>query len=61
VTRRGQEHYREHVGNINDAYRNHWATEKTWYEKFFPGQLLTTDEGPDVTTQARQILERVLV
>jgi exodeoxyribonuclease V alpha subunit len=57
ITWRGEEYYWEHVGRLDlPHYKNHWETKEAWYEKHFPGRLITTYEGPDQTTQIEKIL-----
>lgn len=57
VTWNGEQYFWEHWGRLDqDKYRNHTETKKKWYEKHFPGRLVETVEGTDVTTQAAQII-----
>ena len=57
---KGEEYYWEHVGRLDiPEYQNHWETKKSWYNKHFPGRLITTFEGTDQTTQIREILANV--
>lgn len=54
---RGETYYWEHVGRLDRAdYRAHWKTKKAWYEKHFPGRLLTTYEGNDLSTATIEII-----
>lgn len=54
---RGEEYYWEHVGRTNDPkYMAHWAKKESWYNKHFPGKLLITYEGNDLTTAAAAII-----
>lgn len=54
---RGEEYYWEHVGRLDlPEYENHWNTKQAWYEKHFPGKLITTFEGPNQTEDIRKIL-----
>ncbi len=54
---RGEEYYWEHVGRINDeSYMAHWAKKEAWYKKNFPGKLLVTLEGDDLTIEAAKII-----
>ena len=56
---RGEEYYWEHVGRTNDPeYMAHWAKKKAWYNKHFPGKLLTTFEGNELTTDAVTLIEQ---
>ena len=39
---RGETYYWEHVGRLDlPDYRAHWEIKEKWYEKHFPGKLLT--------------------
>jgi hypothetical protein len=57
VTWNGEKYFWEHWGRLDqDKYRNHTETKKKWYEKHFPGRLVETFEGTDVTTQAKKVI-----
>lgn len=59
VTFRGEEYYWEHIGRTNDQkYIKHWEKKAEWYKKHFPGKLLTTYEGNDLTTAAVSIIDQ---
>ena len=46
VTVNGEDYYIEHLGRLDDkAYRAHWDKKEKWYNKHFPGRLLTTIEN----------------
>jgi hypothetical protein len=48
----------EHVGMLDDTkYRRRWETKKAWYEKHFPGQLLTTQESPNLSRDASELID----
>lgn len=56
---RGQLYFWEHLGRLDlERYRNHWETKRAWYERHFPGQVVTTIEGGDLTAQAIALIER---
>lgn len=58
VTFRGETYYWEHVGMLDNlGYRAHWEKKVKWYEKHFPGKLLVTYEGPDLSVKAKEIIE----
>jgi exodeoxyribonuclease V alpha subunit len=53
----GEDWYWEHVGRLDDEdYRNRWETKRTWYETHFPGRLVTTEESPEISTAAAEII-----
>lgn len=59
VTFKGEEYYWEHVGRTNDKdYMAHWAKKEAWYNKNFPGKLLKTYEGNELTTDAVTLIEK---
>ena len=61
VVFRGEEYYWEHVGRIDDpTYMAHWKKKEAWYDKHFPGKLLTTFEGNELTTDAVNLIEKNL-
>lgn len=54
---RGKEYYWEHVGMLhNDNYRKHWEEKRAWYERFFKGQLIVTEESSDLSKKADEII-----
>lgn len=59
ITWRGQELYWEHLGLMEQAkYKNHWETKQNWYNQFFPNNLVTTQEGRDLSKQANTVIEQ---
>jgi len=59
VTFKGETYYWEHVGMLdNPGYKAHWEKKQKWYEENFPGKLLVTYEGTDLTTRAKEIIEQ---
>lgn len=60
ITLRGEQWYWEHLGLMkNENYHNHWETKKLWYDKFFPGRLITTNESPALSKDAEKIIENL--
>lgn len=58
VTFRGEKYYWEHVGRPNDPkYMAHWAKKEAWYNKHFPGKLLTTYEGNNLSVDAKKVID----
>lgn len=58
---RGEEIYWEHLGLLeNQDYNNHWKNKKAWYDKHFPGQLLTSEESGNLTKDAQEIINTIL-
>jgi len=53
VTARGEQWYWEHLGRLDqEEYRNHWETKKAWYDRFFPGRLVVTEESGKLSQEA---------
>ena len=58
VTFRGETYYWEHVGRLDlPDYKAHWEIKEKWYERHFPGKLLTTFEGNDLSIAAMKIIQ----
>ncbi|MFN3753978.1 AAA family ATPase [Flavobacterium sp.] len=58
---RGEEYYWEHLGLLeNEDYNNHWKNKKAWYNKHFPEQLITTEDGGNLTKDAIAIINKIL-
>lgn len=56
----GKTYYWEHVGMLDKPkYKQRWEQKQAWYEKHFPGQLLTTYESGDLTIKAQQIIDKI--
>lgn len=56
---KGEEYYWEHVGRLNDKnYMAHWAKKEAWYNKHFPGKLLTTFESNNLSKDAEKLISR---
>lgn len=59
ITWNGEEWYWEHLGLLeSEKYRNHWETKKLWYEKYFPGHLVTTAESGTLSKDAQNIIDK---
>lgn len=55
---RGETFYWEHVGRLDlPGYKEHWEKKEKWYEKNFPGKLLTTYECNDLSKVAIEIIK----
>jgi hypothetical protein len=59
ITWRGERFFWEHLGMlVRDEYRRKWQTKREWYEKHFPGRLVTTEEGATLSKDALLIIEK---
>ncbi|SIQ53174.1 ATP-dependent exoDNAse (exonuclease V), alpha subunit, helicase superfamily I [Pontibacter lucknowensis] len=55
---RGEEYYLEHVGRLDlPKYKAHWEEKERWYNKHFPGKLLTTYEGGTLSNDINKIIK----
>lgn len=53
----GRAYYWEHLGMLDDEnYARDWEQKKAWYERNYPGQLITTRETSTLSQEARQII-----
>lgn len=58
ITWRGEEWYWEHLGLLEqDKYHKHWETKKQWYDRFFPGRLIVTQESGNLSHDANKVIE----
>lgn len=56
----GEMYYWEHVGMLSkSSYKAHWDEKRAWYEKHFSGRLLITEEGPELSRAASQLIEQL--
>ena len=57
---KGKTYYWEHLGMLEkENYKKHWEKKEIWYNKFFPSQLITTVEGNDLTTQTKNLIQKI--
>jgi exodeoxyribonuclease V alpha subunit len=57
---RGKTYYWEHLGMLHDAvYKAKWEIKAAWYQKYFPSQLITTQEGTDLSHQTLSIIQKL--
>lgn len=55
----GEDYYWEHWGRLDlTKYRNHAETKRAWYERFFPGRLVSTQESGELSRLAVEVIER---
>ncbi len=54
----GRTFFWEHLGRMDlPDYAQAWAEKQKWYERWFPGQLLTTREGKGLSKEAAAVIE----
>ena len=61
ITLKGEDHYLEHVGRLDlPDYKAHWQKKEEWYQKHFPGKLLTTIESGKLSKDIESIINNLL-
>lgn len=56
---KGEEYYWEHVGRLDlERYKKHWEQKEKWYESNFPGKLIVTYEGNNLSNDAMDIIKK---
>ena len=61
VTWRGETFYWEHLGLLDlKDYADQWEVKRAWYERWFPGQLLTTEEGAQLSKDAEGLIQGIV-
>ena len=59
VTAGGRQWYWEHLGMLDKPeYRTRWEQKRAWYDRWFPGQLLTTEDSPELSTEAVDLISK---
>lgn len=62
ITVNGKTFYWEHLGMLDLAeYQQNWEIKRSWYNEFFPGQLLTTEGSANLQQQAETIIQQLLL
>ncbi|WP_134500736.1 ATP-dependent DNA helicase [Microvirga pakistanensis] len=60
ITWRGETFFWEHLGLLDQtAYAEDWKRKRAWYERWFPGRLLTTQEGSHLSRQVEDLIQRI--
>lgn len=55
---KGKTYYWEHLGMLDvEDYRMEWEYKKGYYERYFPSQLITTQETSTLSQETRQIIQ----
>ncbi len=61
ITLKGEDFYLEHVGRLGlPEYKAHWEKKEKWYQKHFPGKLLTTIENGKLSKDIESIISDLL-
>jgi hypothetical protein len=56
---RGKTYYWEHWGYTKPEYVRHRQEKEIWFHKFFPDQLVYTEESSDLSNDALALIERI--
>ncbi|MCD8176238.1 MAG: hypothetical protein LUE98_01935 [Tannerellaceae bacterium] len=57
---KGEEYCLEHVGRLDlPQYKTHWEKKKQWYDKHFPGRLLTTFESYNLSEDIHKLINEI--
>lgn len=57
----GKTYFWEHLGRLDlTDYAEEWQNKKAWYERWFPGQLITTEEGAQLSKDAASLIEKIV-
>ena len=60
VTWAGKTYYWEHLGRLDlTKYAEEWKLKRAWYERWFPAQLVTTEEGPKLSNAAAELIAEI--
>jgi hypothetical protein len=58
IKHKGKTYYWEHIGRLDlPDYEKHWNEKKSWYDKFFHNQLITTFEGDNQSKDIEKIID----
>ena len=61
VTWAGKTYYWEHLGRLDLAdYAENWKKKRAWYERWFPGQLVTTEENAKLSNLAEELIAEIV-
>ena len=56
---RGKVYYWEHWGYTNPEYVRHREEKEKWYNKYFPGQLIFTEESSNLSSDTLALIEKI--
>jgi exodeoxyribonuclease V alpha subunit len=56
----GKTYYWEHLGRLDMTdYASDWKVKQAWYDRWFAGQLVTTEEGAKLSADAAELIARI--
>lgn len=57
---RGQTFYWEHLGRLDlSDYAAEWKRKRAWYDRWFPGRLVTTEESAHLSKAAAELVDNI--
>jgi ATP-dependent exoDNAse (exonuclease V) alpha subunit len=57
---KGKTYFWEHLGMLDvPKYKRHWEEKQKWYEKYFKGQLITTEESTNLSIDVKNLIGRL--
>ena len=57
---KGKTYYWEHLGMLDiPKYKRHWEEKEKWYDKYFSGNLITTEESSELSKNVKEIIEKL--
>lgn len=60
LTWAGKTYFWEHLGRLDlTDYADEWKTKRAWYDRWFAGQLVTTEEGPKISASAAELIAQI--
>ncbi len=60
ITWAGKTYYWEHLGRLDlTDYAEAWKQKRAWYERWFPSQLVTTEEGLKLSSAAAGLIAEI--
>lgn len=60
ITWAGKTYYWEHLGRLDlTDYAEEWKQKRVWYERWFPGQLVTTEEDAKLSNAAVELIAEI--
>lgn len=58
---RGERYFWEHLGLLTrEEYRRKWEVKEAWYNRHFPGRLVTTVESGHLSRDAMDVISRIM-
>ncbi len=61
ITSGGKTTFWEHLGMLDKPhYAERWERKRLWYDQWFPGQLATTQEGPDLSDESATLISNII-